>query len=101
MIKEKLRKGGVILGELENLLKLLLMVATILSTVAIAFTNIITGIKNLQEMRKNSANKKKTKIKSNETDQRNVAPNNHLIAKQVESLVTFFLFSNLIITYDN
>ncbi len=63
MIKEKLRKGGVILGELENLLKLLLMVATILSTVAIAFTNIITGIKNLQEMRKNSANKKKDKNK--------------------------------------
>lgn len=63
MIKENLRKGGVILGELENLLKLLLMVATILSTVAIAFTNIITGIKNLQEMRKNSANKKKDKNK--------------------------------------
>lgn len=63
VIKEKLRKGGVILGELENLLKLLLMVATILSTVAIAFTNIITGIKNLQEMRKNSANKKKDKNK--------------------------------------
>lgn len=63
MIKEKLRKGGVILGELENLLKLLLMVATILSTVAIAFTNIITGVKNLQEMRKNSANKKKDKNK--------------------------------------
>ncbi|MGN4511827.1 hypothetical protein [Bacillus cereus group sp. MYBK242-2] len=39
------------------------MVATILSTVAIAFTNIITGIKNLQEMRKNSANKKKDKNK--------------------------------------
>ncbi|PGR00815.1 hypothetical protein [Bacillus cereus] len=51
------------MGELENLLKLLLMVATILSTVAITFTNIITGIKNLQEMRKNSANKKKDKNK--------------------------------------
>ncbi|HDX9655270.1 TPA: hypothetical protein ROY23_005847 [Bacillus wiedmannii] len=51
------------MGELENLLKLLLMVATILSTIAIAFTNIITGIKNLQEMRKNSANKKKDKNK--------------------------------------
>ncbi|MDF9525115.1 hypothetical protein P5815_32015 [Bacillus cereus] len=51
------------MGELENLLKLLLMVATILSTVAIAFTNIITGIKNLQEMRKNSANKKIDKNK--------------------------------------
>ncbi|MGD6840428.1 hypothetical protein ACQCVL_28775 [Bacillus thuringiensis] len=51
------------MGELENLLKLFLMVATILSTVAIAFTNIITGIKNLQEMRKNSANKKKDKNK--------------------------------------
>ena len=63
MIKGKLRKGGVILGELENLLKLLLMVATILSTVALAFTNIITGIKNLQEMRKSSANKKKDKNK--------------------------------------
>ncbi|MES9668689.1 hypothetical protein [Bacillus nitratireducens] len=51
------------MGELENFLKLLLMVATILSTVAIAFTNVITGIKNLQDVRKNSANKKKGKNK--------------------------------------
>ncbi|MES9668690.1 hypothetical protein [Bacillus nitratireducens] len=80
--------------KLENYLKLLLMVATILSTVALVFTNMITGIQNIQDIRK------KTKIKSNETVQRNVAPNNHLAANQEESPMTFFLFSNLIITYD-
>lgn len=63
MIQENLRKGGETLGELENFLKLLLMVVTILSTMAIAFANVITGIKNLKEMRKNSANKKKDKNK--------------------------------------
>ncbi|MBG0964073.1 hypothetical protein [Bacillus sp. SRB1LM] len=80
--------------KLENFLKMLLMVATIRSTVALVFTNMIMGIQNLQDIRK------KIKIKSNETVQRNVAPNNHLAANQEESPRTFFPFSNLIIAYD-
>ncbi|MGR9635311.1 hypothetical protein ACU82A_30475 [Bacillus cereus] len=49
------------MDKLESFFKILLLVATILSTLGITFSNIISGLKNYKEMKEIGNNKKNDK----------------------------------------
>ncbi|PEK73403.1 hypothetical protein CN594_34340 [Bacillus toyonensis] len=58
------------MDKLEGFFKILLLVATILSTLGITFSNIISGLKNYKEMKEMGNNKKNDKKKEQRPKQR-------------------------------